>query len=408
MKILQNLTHWVLQSLLAIGLLANTFAVNAADKGEQLWIPISVGDIMVVIPALTAPTGVQVTGQTGAIETLYQVSWTGVTEAAFYQIEIIDENGQREIRTTRDLSYLLAGLPLGSSTVNLLACNAQNQCGAAHRIGTYTTNERVRYAHADILGSPILETDQAGNVIAEFHYQPFGETEEEKREDIGYTGHLEDTDLGLTYMQARYYDPLLGRFYSNDPVGVLGHLQRGSVQGFNRYTYTYNNPYRYTDPDGRIPLDYAVDGISIAASSAIFASDPSVGNGLALAADVILAAIPYVPAGIGVLRGGDKLVDGVNASRGAESAVSGANLEKQLASESQLSQLAEGGGTVISQPAKQADRIAAQTGAKAENIQKVSSDAHIAKDGQQVQTHSFRDASTNKLIEPKTIIDENF
>jgi RHS repeat-associated protein len=56
------------------------------------------------------------------------------------------------------------------------------------------------------------------------------------------------------YMQARYYDPVIGRFYSNDPVSSLGHLSRGSVQGFNRYNYAYNNPYKYIDPDGQIPL----------------------------------------------------------------------------------------------------------------------------------------------------------
>jgi RHS repeat-associated protein len=38
----------------------------------------------------------------------------------------------------------------------------------------------------------------------------------------GYTGHLEDDELGLTYMQQRYYDPVIGRFYSNDPVGFTG------------------------------------------------------------------------------------------------------------------------------------------------------------------------------------------
>ncbi|MFN4056449.1 MAG: RHS repeat-associated core domain-containing protein, partial [Alishewanella aestuarii] len=38
-------------------------------------------------------------------------------------------------------------------------------------------------------------------------------------DEPGYTGHVEDNDLQLTYMQQRYYDPLSGRFYSNDPVG---------------------------------------------------------------------------------------------------------------------------------------------------------------------------------------------
>ena len=46
-------------------------------------------------------------------------------------------------------------------------------------------------------------------------------------------------------MQARYYDPVIGRFYSNDPVGFTG-----EVDTFNRYSYVANNPYKYTDPDG--------------------------------------------------------------------------------------------------------------------------------------------------------------
>jgi len=53
------------------------------------------------------------------------------------------------------------------------------------------------------------------------------------------------------YMQARYYDPVIGRFYSNDPVDAMGHVARGNpIHGFNRYTYANNNPYKYTDPTG--------------------------------------------------------------------------------------------------------------------------------------------------------------
>jgi RHS repeat-associated protein len=77
------------------------------------------------------------------------------------------------------------------------------------------------------------------------NYRPFGESLEQTNDDVGYTGHKFDTDLGLSYMQARYYDPVIGRFYSNDPVGFKG------VHSFNRYAYANNNPYKYTDPDGR-------------------------------------------------------------------------------------------------------------------------------------------------------------
>ncbi len=53
-------------------------------------------------------------------------------------------------------------------------------------------------------------------------------------------------------MQARYYDPVIGRFYSNDPVGTLGHSN--IAHGFNRYAYANNNPYKYNDPDGKLPV----------------------------------------------------------------------------------------------------------------------------------------------------------
>lgn len=45
-------------------------------------------------------------------------------------------------------------------------------------------------------------------------------------------------------MQARCYDPVIGRFCSNDPVDALGHMQRGNniAHGFNRYVYANNNP----------------------------------------------------------------------------------------------------------------------------------------------------------------------
>ena len=50
-------------------------------------------------------------------------------------------------------------------------------------------------------------------------------------------------------MQQRYYDPAIGRFLSVDPVGPLA----DPSNHFGRYHYAYNNPYRFTDPDGRAP-----------------------------------------------------------------------------------------------------------------------------------------------------------
>ena len=88
----------------------------------------------------------------------------------------------------------------------------------------------VKYQHTDVLGSLIAETDSNGHIIQKTNYQAYGEQIGGQKAGIGYTGHLEDTDLGLTYMQQRYYDPVKsGGSTSNDPVDMLGHMQRGNL-----------------------------------------------------------------------------------------------------------------------------------------------------------------------------------
>ncbi|MFC3115389.1 RHS repeat-associated core domain-containing protein [Cellvibrio fontiphilus] len=109
-------------------------------------------------------------------------------------------------------------------------------------------NTTTSYVHTDHLGSVVAESNSAGQITKRFHYKPFGETLETQQDDVGYTGHKHDSDLGLTYMQARYYDPVLGRFYGNDPVGYVA---KNPVHSFNRYAYANNNPYKYIDPDGK-------------------------------------------------------------------------------------------------------------------------------------------------------------
>lgn len=114
-----------------------------------------------------------------------------------------------------------------------------------------------------------------------------------------------------------------------------------------------------------------------------------------MVADGIAVALRVIPGGAGMA---------INASRGAESAINGVMQEKQLASENQITELTEGGGTVLRQPAKQANWIAAPYGIEANNVQKVSSSAHKAKDGKTQDPHPFRDASAKRIVEPKTMV----
>ena len=107
--------------------------------------------------------------------------------------------------------------------------------------------------HIYFNGQIIARDGSERNENGRQRFKAFGESLDGATENVGYTGHKYDTALSLQYMQARYYDPVIGRFYSNDPVGVVGHMKRGNspAHGFNRYAYANNNPYKYTDPDGK-------------------------------------------------------------------------------------------------------------------------------------------------------------
>jgi RHS repeat-associated protein len=120
----------------------------------------------------------------------------------------------------------------------------------ATRHRNYTTGAtEVKYQHTDALGSPVAVTNASGAVIERTQYEPYGAiVGGAKKQGIGYTGHVMDAATGLTYMQQRYYDPQVGRFLSVDPVTAL---DNGDMRHLNRYAYAYNNPYRFTDPDGR-------------------------------------------------------------------------------------------------------------------------------------------------------------
>lgn len=110
----------------------------------------------------------------------------------------------------------------------------------------------TRYQHTDAQGTVVAQTDASRNVLSRSVYASYGQAWTHGNDDgPGYTGHLQDSLTGLTYMQQRYYDPQSKRFLSTDPVQA----NPNTGASFNRYVYASDNPERWTDPDGRYTCD---------------------------------------------------------------------------------------------------------------------------------------------------------
>jgi RHS repeat-associated protein len=88
---------------------------------------------------------------------------------------------------------------------------------------------------------------------------PFGETLAEQKATGAYsnvykfTGKELDAETGLYYLGARYYSPVDGIFLSVDPLAE-------QMPAWSPFSYSFNNPVRFIDPDGRAPDDIILRG----------------------------------------------------------------------------------------------------------------------------------------------------
>jgi RHS repeat-associated protein len=116
-----------------------------------------------------------------------------------------------------------------------------------------------QYVHRDHLGSVTALTKESdGSVIERYSYDAWGMRRNPTTwapatitayEQRGYTGHEHLDDIGIIHMNGRIYAPKLGRMVNPDPMTPAPE----NGQSFNRYTYVFNNPLKYSDPSGFLP-----------------------------------------------------------------------------------------------------------------------------------------------------------
>jgi len=106
----------------------------------------------------------------------------------------------------------------------------------------------VTWLLTDHLGTVRDLVDNSGNVVNHLQYDSYGNVVFETNPAIDtrylFTGREFDSETGLYYYRARYYDAGVGKFISEDPIGFDG----GDA---NLYRYVENSPVKATDPSGK-------------------------------------------------------------------------------------------------------------------------------------------------------------
>jgi RHS repeat-associated protein len=113
----------------------------------------------------------------------------------------------------------------------------------------------LRFIHGDHLGTPQVVTDEAGTVVWNASYLPFGAATVDEDPDgdladyelsLRFPGQYEDAETGLNYNYFRDYDPSIGRYIESDPAGL--------EWGINIFEYSSSNPLKFIDPTGLCSL----------------------------------------------------------------------------------------------------------------------------------------------------------
>ncbi len=124
---------------------------------------------------------------------------------------------------------------------------AEEQAQAA--IAKAQQSARVYHYHTDLVGAPLELTDEQGELVWAGDYTAWGKLKDgvgdsgqaRAEQNLRYPGQYADESTGLHYNTFRYYDPELGRYVSQDPIGLMG--------GENLYAYV-PNPAGWMDPWG--------------------------------------------------------------------------------------------------------------------------------------------------------------
>ena len=165
-----------------------------------------------------------------------------------YRYDPLGRRVCKEVNGVQTL-YLYDGMKLYRKLArDLTALQSYVRAEGREILGMYDDVEGVmRHFQNNRQGTVVSISDASGVLEIAYDYDEFGNflltgNPVGFDQEVGFLGSSWDAETGLSHLGARYYDPSVGRFLSEDPLGIAG--------GFNLYQYAGNNPVTFFDPTG--------------------------------------------------------------------------------------------------------------------------------------------------------------
>ncbi|NJN55451.1 MAG: DUF1080 domain-containing protein, partial [Anaerolineae bacterium] len=199
-------------------------------------------------------TQLQICENTASGNSCSGVSGLTAANGETHQYRAVYDRATGRIDVWRDGVYALSRVDSSPLTGgNHIALKTQGSTVRFDNVRVTLLTGTLVFFYGDHLGSTSLMYDAtAGQVVAgsQTRHLPFGgyrgAAPTQTVTDRGFTGHKQNDDLGLIYMNARYYVPYINRFVSADSIVP----DPANPQSYNRYSYARNNPLKFVDPTG--------------------------------------------------------------------------------------------------------------------------------------------------------------
>ncbi len=168
------------------------------------------------------------------------------TDSVSYSYDALGRRIKRTQGTTVE-KYTHDGEDVVLDDANANITTYQNGPGVDNKLKFSDGTTTAKFYMKDHLGSTIGTASASGTHQDAVTYDSFGNPSSNTyRWRYQFTGRERDPFTGLQFSRARFYDPQIGRFVSEDPIGLNG--------GINLYGYVNNNPQNFTDPSGQLPF----------------------------------------------------------------------------------------------------------------------------------------------------------